>query len=324
MESVMEAAVLRGPGDIDVQEVPMPHPSPSQVVFRVEASGVCGSNVAPWEGRPWFTYPLDPGAPGHEGWGRVVDVGSEVRGLAPGDRIAALSYRAFAEHDVAEASEVVRLPAALDAVPFPGEAIACAVNVIRRSALADGQNVAIVGIGFLGALLVQLARLAGARVVALARRPFALGIAEQCGAAATVPLDDGHDPIRRSRDAIGGRDFECVIEATGAQAPLDLAAQLTAERGRLVIAGYHQDGRRQVDMQLWNWRGIDVINAHERQASEYVKGLRAAVTLVASGRLDLRPLVTHHFPLREAARAFDLAVKRPDGFLKAVVHCDAR
>ena len=68
-------------------------------------------------------------------------------------------------------------------------------------------------------------------------------------------------------------------------------------RGRLVIAGFHQDGPRSVDMQTWNWRGLDVINAHERDPDVYVEGMLLAAQAVATGRLDPRPLYTHVFPL---------------------------
>jgi threonine dehydrogenase-like Zn-dependent dehydrogenase len=83
-----------------------------------------------------------------------------------------------------------------------------------------------------------------------------------------------------------GKWCERVIECTGLQWPLDLAGELTAERGRLVIAGYHQDGLRQVNLQLWNWRGIDVINAHERDPQAYVDGMKRAVDADDQGVLD--------------------------------------
>ncbi|HWI41462.1 MAG TPA: L-iditol 2-dehydrogenase, partial [Verrucomicrobiae bacterium] len=92
-----------------------------------------------------------------------------------------------------------------------------------------------------------------------------------------------------------------------------------AERGRLIIAGYHQDGPRSVNMQLWNWRGLDVINAHERDPRVYVEGIRLAVEEVASGRLDIAPLCTHSFPLGELGAAYRAMMERPDGFLKAMI-----
>jgi threonine dehydrogenase-like Zn-dependent dehydrogenase len=112
-----------------------------------------------------------------------------------------------------------------------------------------------------------------------------------------------------------------VIEAIGKQRPLDLAAELTRERGRLIIAGYHQDGPRQVNMQLWNWRGIDVINAHERDPLVYMQGIRDAIDAVATGRLDPAPLYTHRFPLDRLDDALNATRDRPDGFLKALVTC---
>ena len=117
----------------------------------------------------------------------------------------------------------------------------------------------------------------------------------------------------------GGVFCDRVIEAVGKQGPLDLAAELTREGGRLVIAGYHQDGPRQVDMQMWNWRGFDVVNAHERDPKMYVRGLREAVEAVASGRLDPAPLFTHTYSLERLGEALDATRDRPDGFLKALV-----
>ena len=110
-----------------------------------------------------------------------------------------------------------------------------------------------------------------------------------------------------------------VIEATGKQAPLDLAARLTAVRGRLVVAGYHQDGSRTVDMQLWNWRGLDVVHAHERDPAVYARGIRQAVDAVVAGELDPTPLYTHEFPLERLGDALTAAARRPAGFMKALV-----
>jgi threonine dehydrogenase-like Zn-dependent dehydrogenase len=89
----------------------------------------------------------------------------------------------------------------------------------------------------------------------------------------------------------------------------------------LIIAGYHQDGPRQVNMQLWNWRGIDVINAHERDPQAYVRGIREAVEAVASGKLDPNPLYTHQYSLERLDEALNATRDRPDGFLKALVRC---
>jgi threonine dehydrogenase-like Zn-dependent dehydrogenase len=318
-ETLMRAAVVAGPGLLRLEEVSRPAPGPGQVRVRLEGCGVCASNLTPWAGPEWMQFPTAPGALGHEGWGVIDAVGEAVDGLAVGDRVAALSYNSYAEYDVADAGAVVKLPASLAGQPFPGEPLGCAMNIFRRCGIEAGQTVAIVGIGFLGAILTRLATDAGARVIAVSRRAFSLEVARAMGAAETVAMDDHWRIIEQVRELTGGRFCERVVEAVGKHWPLDLAAELCAERGRLVVAGYHQDGPRQVNMQLWNWRGLDVINAHERDPAIYVQGLREAVEAVASGRLDPRPLYTHRYGLDQLGAALDATRDRPDGFLKALV-----
>jgi threonine dehydrogenase-like Zn-dependent dehydrogenase len=230
-----------------------------------------------------------------------------------------LSERAYAEYDVAAEGKVVALPAALDGQPFPAEPLGCATNIFARSGIAAGQTVAIVGVGFLGAILTRLATDAGARVIAVSRRPFSLDVARSMGAAEVVPMDDHWKVIERVKALTGERFCDVVVEAVGKEWPLNLSAELTKERGRLVVAGYHQDGLRSVNMQLWNWRGIDVINAHERDPAVYLHGMRQAVEAVAAGRLDPRPLYTHTYPLERLGDALNATKDRPDGFLKALV-----
>jgi threonine dehydrogenase-like Zn-dependent dehydrogenase len=320
-KQTMRAVQITGPRRLEIREVIRPEPGAHQVRIRLEGSGVCGSNLPVWQGRSWIKYPLEPGAPGHEGWGTVEALGPNVAGVMRGDRVAVLSYHAFADYDIADAASVVRVPPA--APVFPGEALGCAVNVFRRSAIENGQNVAIIGIGFLGALLVQMAAAAGARVIALSRRGFAREIAERCGAAVALPLGDKAAALRLVAELTGGRGCERVIEAAGEQETLDVASDLTAVRGRLVIAGYHQDSPRTVNLQLWNWRGIDVINAHEREPGQYVDGMTAGAAMVAAGALDPAPLYTHGFDLEHAADAFTALEQRPERFLKAWIQTNA-
>jgi len=319
MTKEMRTAVIAGPREMRIETVPLPDPAAGQVRIRLQGCGVCHSNLPVWEGREWFRYPLPPGNPGHEGWGTVDSIGAGVRGLEPGRRVAFLSSSAYAEYDAVAQDALVPLPAALDADPFPGEPLGCAMNIFRRSDVRAGQTIAVVGVGFLGALLCRLASQAGARVVALARRSFAQRVARDFGAHVVVPMEHHGRVVEQVRALTDGRLCERVIECAGAQPTLDLAGELTAERGRLVIAGFHQDGPRQVNLFLWNWRGLDVINAHERDPRVYLEGIRMAVGAVASGTLDPRPLYTHQFPLDRLGEAFEAVRTRPDGFLKALV-----
>jgi NADPH:quinone reductase len=276
----MWAGQIVGPRRVELREARLPTAAVGEIVVRIEGCGVCNSSLPLWEGRPWFSYPAEPGAPGHEAWGRC---------LRDDRRVAGLSQHGFAEVDVMRVDEVVELPEALDDSPFPGEALACAVNVVRRATIQKGQSVAVVGLGFLGSTVARLCELRGAAVTG----------------------------VRRGEAPDG--EFPRVVEAAGTQEALDTASRLVASGGVLVIAGYHQDGLRTIDLQSWNWRGIDVVNAHEREPRAYVEGIRIAARLAAAGELDLASLVTHRFGLEELSTAFEAAARRPPGFLKAVV-----
>jgi 2-desacetyl-2-hydroxyethyl bacteriochlorophyllide A dehydrogenase len=313
----MRAALVRAPKQIDILEGAVPKPKPNELLVRIEGCGVCASNIPPWEGKPWFTYPMAPGALGHEAWGRVEETGDAVSDFTQGDRVAILSNRAYADYDVCESSSVAKIPASLNGAPFPGEPLGCAMNIFSRSGINKDDTVAIVGIGFLGALLTQLASATGAQVIAISRRAFALDVATKMAATHTVSIND--DPIENVKSLTNGRFCDVVIECTGKQAPLDVAGEITRERGRLVIAGYHQDGPRQINMQLWNWRGLDVINAHERDPRIYIDGIRQAVRAVEAGLLNPAPLYTHFFPLEQLGDALNTAARRPDGFVKALI-----
>lgn len=305
--------VVTGPRTAELTDVRLEELAPGHVRVEVEGCGLCGSNVPVWEGRPWFDYPLAPGAPGHEAWGRAVG------GALSGQRVAFLSDNALAEVVDVPEQLVVPLPPQLDG-PFPGEALGCAFNVAARSGFAPGQTVAVVGAGFLGILVGALAAEAGAHVIALSRRESALDTARVLGAKETVRLgDDLGDAAREVERLTGGDLCDVVVEAAGVQGTLDLSGWVTKVRGRLVIAGFHQDGQRTVDVQGWNWRGIDVVNAHERFDEVRLDGIRAAVDAVASGRLDPTPLYTDTRPVARAGEAFDLLLDRPDGFLKSMV-----
>lgn len=317
--SQMQAAVIAAPSQVQIAQVPVPVPREREVRVKLEGCGVCGSNLAPWEGRPWFSYPLKPGELGHEGWGFVDAVGPNVTRCRLGQRVALLSFHAYAQYDIASEDAVVCLPAALDGKPFPGEALGCAMNVFRRCDVAPGQTVAVVGVGFLGAVLTALSARAGGRVIAISRRPFALDIARKHGAAETVRYDSPQEVLEQIMAFTGGKGCERVIEAVGRQESLDLATEITRERGRLIIAGYHQDGPRRVNLQLWNWRGLDVINAHERDPQVYAQGMAAAVQAVTRGRFDPLPLYTHTFALDELSHALNAMKERPERFLKALI-----
>ena len=318
----MAAAVFSKPGCVEFLQVPIPRPGPHEVRVQLEGCGICARSVAAWAGDEACQYPLVPGAPGGEAWGVVEAVGGEVTEVVPGDRVGVLTEKGFAEYAVVHADRLVVLPESLDAEPFPARALAGAVNVFRRSFIDKGNTVAVIGFGFLGALLTQLAVLAEARVIAVGRRPYALRIAKQLGATfAVVQKEESHSGVMETiREMNHGEQCDVTIEASGMQGSLDLAAELTRDRGRLVVAGSHGDGPRLVDMALWNRRGFDVVNAHEPAPSILREGMREAAAAVDCGLLKPGPLYTHRFSLARLDDALRLAAERPAGFMKALVY----
>ncbi|MFN3352814.1 MAG: alcohol dehydrogenase catalytic domain-containing protein, partial [Brevundimonas sp.] len=207
---VMRAARIAAPGRVEIVEVARPDPGPGQVRVRLEGTGVCASNLTPWSGPEWMTFPTDPGALGHEGWGVIDALGEGVSDFAVGDRVATLGHAAYAEYDLADAGQLVRLPPELDGRPFPGEPLGCAMNIFRRAEVKTGQTVAIIGVGFLGAILTRLASDAGARVIALSRRESSLQLARAFGAAETLALDDHYRLIAEVQALTDGRFCDVV------------------------------------------------------------------------------------------------------------------
>ncbi len=303
----MRAVRLCAAREIELAEVDDPRPGAEEVLVRIRACGVCGSDLNAWRGVPGLEYPLDPGAPGHEVYGEVLELGPGASALRVGDTVTGLMWNSFAELGVARAENLVTVPSG---VPLLGEPLACAMNVIRRSGIAPDGRFVIVGFGYLAALMVHLAP-PGVRWVAIARREDSRALALRLGAEAAYEFGNIPSELWDS--------FEVAIEAAGVQQTLDFATWLTAYGGRLVIAGYHADGPRTVNMQSWNWKGIDVINAHERQPARYMAGLRQALELLSQRNIDLAHLHTHSWPLARAAEAFATAEQRPAGFIKGML-----
>ncbi|EAQ02257.1 putative oxidoreductase protein [Pseudooceanicola batsensis HTCC2597] len=315
----MLAAQVIGPGQVEMTEQPLPEPGPGEVRVRLEGCGVCASNLGPWSGPEWMEFPLPPGELGHEGWGRVDALGAGVPHDRLGERVAVFGGRSFATHEVVAQDAALPIPAALGDRPMPAEPFGCAVSIFRAARVEPGDTVAIIGIGFLGAVLTQLATRAGARVIAISRRQESLDLAAGMGAAEVVAMADHGEVLEKLGTLTGGQGCDVVVECTGYQWPLDMAAEILRESGRLVIAGYHQDGPRQVNMQLWNWRAFEIANAHVRDRATNLAAMQEAMRLVDEGVLTTEELLTHEYPLDRLGAALDATRDKPDGFVKAVV-----
>jgi L-iditol 2-dehydrogenase len=313
-------AVLNTPQQIDVIDAPVPGPAPDEVLLRVAACGVCASELDVWQGKADTEY---PSFPGHEVSGTVERVGSQVEAPAPGDPVAAwVIERGFAEYVAVKAEYC--FPAG--SVPLDlalAEPLACALNAVELIAPALGDDVVVIGAGFMGNLVQELAQLKGPRHVIVAdTRDDALERAARLGATRTVNVlsESLVDVVREATDGAGA---DVSFEVTGSQAALVTLGDVTRMSGKLAIVGYHQGGTRELPLATWNWMAFQLVNAHFRDVDTIMRGMRAGMRLMTSGRLSLEGLVTHRFALEDVNEAFATAVAKPVGFAKATVTMEA-
>jgi L-iditol 2-dehydrogenase len=313
----MRQAVLTGPGEFTIAELPVPEIGPDEVLLRVAACGVCASELDIYQGAAGHaSYPWRPG---HEVSGVVERAGERVAAPAPGDPVAAFVTTAgYGEYVAVPATHCfpagdVPLELAL------GEPLACAVNAVELAGIALADDVVVVGAGFMGQLAIRLVQLRGPRRVIVAdTRDDALARAAAAGATATV--NPAREPLADTvRELTDGAGADVTVEFTGTQGALEVIGSCTRMSGTLVIAGYHQGPPRQVPLADWNWNAFRIANAHFRDEATILRGMRAGMRLVTSGRLSLEGLVTHRFPLATIDEAFRTAIEKPEGFVKATV-----
>jgi L-iditol 2-dehydrogenase len=304
----MRLAVLSAPRQLEVVDEPVPEPGPGEVLLRIASCGVCASELDMWEGHGDIAYPRFPG---HEVSGTVERLGPGVSRLTAGDPVAAwVTERGFAEYVTVRADYC--FPAG--SVPLDvalAEPLACAVNAVELAAPALGDDIVIVGAGFMGNLVQKLVQLTGPRSLIVAdTRADALERARALGATRTVDV---------RRESLAGLDADVTFEVTGVQAGLLAAGDATRMSGKLAIVGYHQGEPRAIPLGHWNWMAFQLLNAHFRDVATIMRGMRTGMRLLTSGRLQLDDLVTHRFPLADVNHAFAVAAEKPAGFVKATV-----
>lgn len=330
MRAVMKTG--RGPGLVELREVPEPRPGPGEVLIRVAAAAICGSDLHIRKDEHPYWPPV---VLGHEFAGTVEAVGPGVTGYAPGDRVVSETStgscgdcflcrsgnRQICEHKRAAGIGVhggfapkVVMPAGLlhrvpDTVPLEDAALseptAIAVHaVVERARVAPGETVVITGPGPIGLLCLQVARAAGARPIVVSGTPadaaLRLPTAAALGADATVNVAEAslHE---RVMGLTGGRGADVVIETSGAPAAIEAAPALARRLGRVCAVGI--TGRPAVSFP-WDvavFRGLEVQFSFSSRHTSWITALQ----LLASGAVRVRPLVTMIVPLDRWEEAFD-------------------
>ncbi|GAB4404191.1 MAG: (R,R)-butanediol dehydrogenase [Anaerolineales bacterium] len=321
----MRAALLYGPRDIRVEEVPKPEPGPGEVVIRVRATGICGSDLHTYTGDRTVEYPQ---ILGHEFAGDVVAVGEGVSGIAPGDRVTAepnfscgecLYCReglvnlcvnrlgmainwpgTLAEYAKVPARFVWRIP---DTMSYRQgalvEPLMVGVHAVRRGRVRVGDTVAVMGCGAIGLLTVAAAKVAGARVFAVDIVPEKLEMARRLGAEAAF---NGRDPdivsqIRALTPA--GQGPMVVFETAGVAATVQQALDLVRSGGRVVLVGLSTRPAQVVPMSVAR-REVEILGSFIYYAGEFEVGIR----LIADGVVDAEAIVGLAVGLDETEAAF--------------------
>lgn len=341
----MKALVIRGPLDMQIEQVPVPTLAPDQVLVRVAKVGICATDVELYDGRmPYIEQGLTklPLIPGHEWSGTIVAVGSDAGDLKPGDRVVGdvsigcgrcakclsgeyhlCDHRtelgiigengAFAEYLRTTARHVYRIPSDLSFEKAAlAEPTATCLNALRRTGVQPGDRAAVFGTGVIGFLTAELSKAMGASsVVIVGRKPETANIAEQLGFQ-FVNSSSG-DVVQEVSKRLGGLP-EVVSECTGNPAALNDAIHLTAPGGRLNALSITGAPMIPTDIDHLVTRDIALIGS---VASP--NAFPPSIRLMSSGSLQLDPLISKVYAFDDVVEAFDYVRLRRGPRIKVMV-----
>lgn len=312
----MKVSQVVGPRRSEVVEMPDPEPGDGEVLVSVVASGVCTSDLS-----PWLTH--DPAEPpvrlGHEMVGRVLAAGPGAERWSEGDLVTGLGGNGFATLAVMDADCVLPVPRGVEPALALGEPVADLEEALARTRPAPGSRMAVVGLGFMGLGLVQLARRhAPGLLVGVdpdpARRTRALAL----GVDAVYAPDDLPAAFVSATDRAAEARFDTVLEATGVTPGLRTAGSMVRPFGTLGVVGYHHTGDAPMDMDLW-YKAVTVVNGFCPDRTRLMAAMREALELIALRRFSYAPLVTHRFGLDDVDAAFTALHAAGPDFVKGVL-----
>jgi len=329
----MRAVTYQAPGEVRVEERPEPElAAGDEALVRVEASGVCGSDLHIYHGR----VAIEPGfILGHEYVGTVISAGEEVTRVAAGDRVlgtycTACGHCFFCVREAfhkcdrgrvfghgatlgslqgaqAETLLVPNADLTLRRVPdgmsdevalFAGDVMGTGYHAVAETGIGPGSTAAVLGLGPVGLCAVQAAIAAGAkRVVAIDTVAERLAMAESFGARAVHLTDD--DPRAAVKAETEGRGVDAAIDAVGHPDALALACRLTRKAGTVSVTGVYAE-RVELHMGIVWIKALTLKTGH----ANVIKHLDPVLDALAAGRFDPSPLVTHHMSLDEAPEAY--------------------
>lgn len=327
----MKAAVILQPNRIETQGIPVPEPAPGELLVRVMASGICGTDVHIFQGEYLGSYPV---IPGHEFAGIVEQVDSAVTRFAAGDRVAVepniacdncvnclnnrhnfcLNWQAVGVTRPGGMAQYVSVPekAVFDIGDLPFEQAAfmeplsCVLHGLERLDLAVAAKVAIVGAGPIGLLLLKVIRLRGAAEVAMVdKNPDRAAFAQTLGADRSLTsLED------LERDA-----YDAVVDATGAVAVMSRTLDFTRPGGKILLFGVPPSGQKMTVEAFPIFRkGLTILSSFTSLRNSY-----QALGLLESRRVLVDTLISHRLPLEELQRGIELIEKGREQVRKVMI-----
>jgi len=333
VEKTMKAVRFYAPGDIRYEEIPRPVAGPGEVLVQVKAALTCGTDLKTYKrGHPVMIQKA-PTVFGHELSGVITEVGAGVESFSLGQRVVAansapcqrcfycrqgrLSLCENLEFLNGSYAEYVAIPARIvqqnllvlpDHLSFRHAALtepfACIVHGIERSKIRLGDTVAVIGQGPIGLMFTRLAKLKGARVIAVDRVAFRLEKARHFGADLLVDAAGVPDPVATVRSLTeDGRGVDVAIEAVGLPATWEQALAMTRRGGLANLFGGCPSGTHiSVDTQRLHYDELEIIGVFHHTPMY----IRKALALIAEGQLDADALITHEMPLQRLEEALQL------------------
>jgi L-iditol 2-dehydrogenase len=328
----MKAAVLRGVHDLRLEELPDPRPADNEVLIRIKASGICGTDVHMWEGtNVEGTFPF---IPGHEWAGEVVEVGKDIKTLSVGDCVVGepfiscklcpnckdglatnmctdWEYFGFsweypggmAEYCVSKEERLFKIP---DNVSYEEGALVEPASVSYHGVWGVGggaaphDRVVVFGTGPIGLLAMLVCQASGAPVIAVEPEPYRRQMAQDLGADVVIDPTAG-DVVEQVLDHTGGRGATLILECSGSDGALQAMMDIVAKEGRISLIGHSVGRRIPIEIGKLIWQGATIYGSC---GSPYF--FPKTLAFMSRQLVDLTKVITHTFPLSDVLEAFEL------------------
>jgi NADPH:quinone reductase len=304
-----------GPDTLVLEELPSPRPAAGEVVIDVKAAGVNFPDVLIIQNKYQLKPPL-PFAPGAELAGVIKEVGADVTGFKPGDRVIAMTmYGAFAEECIARVDQLIRMPAGLDFATAAAFTLTYGTSwhaLKDRGQLRAGETLLVLGAaGGVGLAAIEIGKVLGARVIAAASSPEKLAVCRAHGADETI--DYAAEDMRARIKAIAGdKGVDVVYDPVGGQYA-EPAVRSTAWRGRYLVVGFANGEIPRIPLNLLLLKGCSLVGVYwgdwtRREPEAAAAGMEELLGWLAASKL--KPHLAGRYPLARAAEAIAALASR--------------